>query len=78
MRIETIEEDDNGHVFLGGEMFDRVVLAGPIDVKIPSVKYPQYKMNYQSTIVTFVKGKLNSEYLKCRAEIGCPGKGRYL
>jgi len=27
--------------------FDKVVLAGPIDIAIPGVKYPQYKLEYQ-------------------------------
>ena len=73
MKIKHIE-NIGGKIQVDTEVFDKIVLAGPIDVQIQNVKYPQYDMNYQSTVVSYFKGKLNVEYLKCSKEIGCPGK----
>ena len=69
-RIQSVAFSDNWKIRLNEkDEFDKIILAGPIDIEIPGVKYPQYKMEYQRTVATFVHGQLNTDFFKCEI---CP------
>lgn len=64
-KITNTKFNDEGKIDVHGEVFDKIVLAGPIELELEGCDEVIPKTEYQRTVATLIHGELNGEFLNC-------------